>query len=228
MSELARVGTSYRGSLLWFALLAAWHAVRIVRCVRLLILALLSVASSAQAQAPTNHRTRSELASPSSLRIPWQAHFAVEAHVGAFGPVGGLGAALEYAPNEHIALSVGAGATIHAWRAGVGVRAGLPVLPRLALGLEAWYSLGPDRDPLVGAGNRGTTSFWTLSHQGRLGISLEYRSFTGFRFRPFIGAAFLMAESGFSCSATPCDALEPRRRVLPYLGLSIGYAAVPR
>ncbi|MFK7999987.1 MAG: hypothetical protein AB8H86_10330 [Polyangiales bacterium] len=199
---------------------------------RLFTLMFLSVASLAQVQAQEfvdqTARSEPQTASPSAHPNPWGARFAVEAQVGMFGPVGGLGAAFEYAPNEYIALSVGAGAAVSGWRAAAGIRAGLPVLPRLALGLEAWYSLGPHRDPLSGFGHRGTTSSWKLSHHGRLGISMEYRSFTGFRVRPTIGAAFLAAESGFRCSATPCDATEPRRRVFPYLGLSIGYAVVPR
>ncbi|MFT5359527.1 MAG: hypothetical protein ACI9KE_006770 [Polyangiales bacterium] len=195
-----------------------WHEVRNDEHMRLILIALLWVASTAEAQvSPPEKPYRAN---------PWRAPFALEAQVGGFGPVGGLGVALEYAPNEYIALSLGAGATIAGWRSGLGVRAGVPVLPRMAIGIEAWYSLGPDRDPLSGFGNSGTTNTWELSHQMRVGFSLEYRSFTGFRFRPFIGAAFLMAESGFVCSATLCGASEPSRRVVPYLGLAIGYAAV--
>jgi hypothetical protein len=217
-------------ALLYIALVEVWHEIRFVRDMRLILMAILCIASSSQAQESRGRQTSAQQLPETNLDRPnpWTAPFALEAHVGGFGPVGGLGVAFEYAPNEYIALSLGAGATMAGWRSGFGVRLGLPVLPRMAIGLEAWYSLGPDRDPLNGWGNRGTTNTWEFSHQMRLGFSLEYRSFTGFRFRPFIGAAMLMAESGFSCSATLCDASEPSQRVVPYLGLAIGYAAVRR
>jgi hypothetical protein len=187
-----------------------------------------SSAPVARAQAEAMRDDENARASHEPARSPWDEDWALAATAGFGAPTGLLGAEIERRVTSWLALSAGIGGTTAGFQGAAMTHLHLPSNPIVSLG--AGISGGPYQpldfsislcfsDPC----EEPAVPRWDLALWNNYELSFELRGKTGFLFRGFLGAAWLLNRDAFTCESCG-DEVPDRPTVLPYLGFAVGRA----
>lgn len=187
-----------------------------------------SSAPVARAQARAMRDDERPRAPHEATRSPWDEDWSLAATAGLGAPTGLLGAEIERRLTSWWALSAGIGGTGSGFQGALTTHLHLPSNPIVSLGVGVSggpyqpvdFSISlcfsdPCEEPAIPS--------WDLALWNNYELSFELRGKTGFLFRGFLGAAWLLNRDAFTC-ATCGDEVPDRPTVLPYLGFAVGRA----